>query len=121
MLSHTLDEVSIAQAYVGDYGHLGITFDTDQGRVVAIVTNDPEMNILLSNATTLSNQNFKIVGNVKQYVTLVKPRWRKDSLEHYLDQDCPPNPRLLFQKFTQLLGSIIDFEDPICNLLLHDV
>jgi len=87
------------QQFNGDHGHIAITVATESGHEVLLVS---------SERTIIEARTEK--GS--PYSQLVMPRWTKASLEEFLSGQSPPNPLATYQRLTEQLDDLIEFQNP---------
>ena len=74
---------TLGQYYTNDGGYFGVTFNTDKGMTVYLVTS----------SRTLTEADSTLA---KPYADLVQPRWSKPALEVYLTNEREPDPPTKF-------------------------
>ena len=87
---------AFGQHYTNDGGYLSVTFNTDKGMTVYLVTS----------SRTLTEADPTLA---KPYADLVQPRWSKPALEVYLTNEREPDPPTKFQRLKAALDSMLDF------------
>ncbi|MBM3943832.1 MAG: hypothetical protein FJ316_13180, partial [SAR202 cluster bacterium] len=117
-----VEEVPLAQAFTEDHAQLAISVATGPGHEVWLVTSDRKVHKVYPNAPAEAGKKAPVeavklmtAGNPSEYCKLVKPRWRKGSLDAFLHGENLGDPTATYLRMKAALDKLIEFADPFAS------